>query len=157
MPVLAFLGPSAHLAPWPLSAFFALRYHDDVAYLAVALGGAIGATARYALAGFVHRFASPSFPWGTFIVNISGCFVFGLIAGLGDARGGLGSLTRAFLLIGILGGYTTFSSFTFETMGLLRSGQMPQAIANVVGQVVLGLLAFWAAWALATAAAGGRP
>ena len=125
-------------------------------YLVVAVGGAIGATARYALAGFVHRFASPFFPWGTFIVNVSGCFVFGVIAGLGEARGGLGPLTRAFLLIGILGGYTTFSSFTFETMGLLRGGQMPQAIANVVGQVTLGLLAFWAAWAMVQSIAGAR-
>ncbi len=125
-------------------------------YLVVAVGGAIGATARYALAGFVHRFASPFFPWGTFLVNVSGCFVFGAIAGLAEARGGLSPLARAFLLVGILGGYTTFSSFTFETMELLRGGEMPQAIGNVVGQVTLGLLAFWAAWAMAQAIAGGR-
>ncbi len=145
-------APPALPCPCP-----AVGYHDEVTYLVVALGGAIGATARYALAGFVHRFASLSFPWGTFIVNVSGCFVFGIVAGVGEARGGLAPLTRAFLLIGILGGYTTFSSFTFETMELLRGGQMPQAIGNVVGQVVLGLLAFWAAWAMASAAAGGRP
>jgi fluoride exporter len=127
-----------------------------VSYLLVALGGAFGATARYVVADLVHRAMSPFFPWGTFIVNVSGCFVFGLVAGLGDARGVVTPNVRAFVLVGILGGYTTFSSFTFETMSLARGGQIPQALANVLGQVTLGLLAYWAAWALVQATLGGR-
>lgn len=123
----------------------------------MAVGGAIGATARYVLTDLVHRVTSPFFPWGTFVVNVTGCLVFGLVAGLADARGAVGPQTRAFVLVGILGGYTTFSSFTFETMALARDGQIPQALANIVGQVTLGLLAFWAAWAFVQTIAGGRP
>jgi CrcB protein len=81
-----------------------------VSYLLVAAGGALGATARFLLTDLVHRVTSPFFPWGTFIVNVSGCFVFGLVAGLGDARGVVTPNVRAFVLVGILGGYTTFSS-----------------------------------------------
>ncbi len=125
-------------------------------YLLVAAGGALGATARYVIADLVHRVASPFFPWGTFIVNVTGCFAFGLVAGVADARGAIGPSTRAFVLVGILGGYTTFSSFTFETMELLRAGQVPAAVANGVGQVTAGMLAFWAAWTLAHAVVGGR-
>ena len=107
-------------------------------YLLVAAGGAIGASARYFVADLVHRVASPYFPWGTFIVNVSGCFIFGLVAGAGEAFGVVGPLTRAFVLVGILGGYTTFSSFTFETAGLMRGGEIAAALGNVVGQVALG-------------------
>jgi CrcB protein len=128
-----------------------------VSYLLVAIGGALGATARFVVTDLVHRVSSPFFPWGTFIVNVSGCFVFGLVAGLGDARGVVGPHIRAFVLVGILGGYTTFSSFTFETMSLARAGQIPQALGNILGQVTLGLVAFWAAWALVQALLGTRP
>ena len=125
-------------------------------YLLVAAGGAIGATTRYVVADLVHRVASPYFPWGTFVVNVTGCFVFGLVAGAGEAWGVLGPLTRAFVLVGILGGYTTFSSFTYETASLVRGGEMPAALGNIVGQVVVGLLAFWAAAALVQVVAGAR-
>jgi fluoride exporter len=127
-----------------------------VTYLLVAAGGAIGATARYLVADLVHRVASPYFPWGTFVVNITGCFIFGLVAGAGEAWGVVGPLTRAFVLVGILGGYTTFSSFTFETAGLVRNGEMPAALGNIVGQVILGLVAFWAAATLVQIIAGAR-
>jgi fluoride exporter len=127
-----------------------------VTYLLVAAGGALGATARYLVADLVHRVASPFFPWGTFVVNVTGCFAFGLVAGLADARGTLGPSTRAFVLVGIFGGYTTFSSFTFETMELLRAGEAPLALANGVGQVALGLVTFWAGWSLGHALMGGR-
>jgi len=127
-----------------------------VTYLLVAAGGAIGATTRYLVADLVHRFASPYFPWGTFVVNVTGCFVFGLIAAAGEAFGFLGPLTRAFVLVGILGGYTTFSSFTYETAALMRDAEMPAAIGNIVGQVVVGLLAFWMATLLVQIGAGGR-
>jgi fluoride exporter len=126
-----------------------------VTYLLVAVGGALGATARYLVADLVHRVASPYFPWGTFVVNVSGCFVFGLVAGAGEAFGVVGPLTRAFVLVGILGGYTTFSSFTFETATLARGGELTAALGNIVGQVVVGLIAFWAAAALVQAIAAG--
>jgi len=149
MPRRAGRAPSARSAP--------LGYDAVVSYLLVAAGGALGATARFLLTDLVHRVTTPFFPWGTFIVNVSGCFVFGLVAGLGDARGVVTPNVRAFVLVGILGGYTTFSSFTFETMSLARGGQIPQALGNILGQVMLGLLAFWAAWALVQATLGGRP
>jgi fluoride exporter len=123
-----------------------------VTYLLVAAGGALGATARYLMAGLVHRIASPYFPWGTFVVNVTGCFVFGVVASAGEIFGVVGPLTRAFMLVGVLGGYTTFSSFTFETAGLVQGHELAAAVGNVVGQVVLGLLAFWAGAALVQAA-----
>jgi len=112
--------------------------------LAIGVGGALGAIARYALGGAVHRLVPGSFPYGTFVVNVIGCLVFGIVIGLGESRFVLGPPTRAFLLVGVLGGFTTFSSFTFETFELLRSDQFGAASANVVGQIALGLLALWA-------------
>jgi CrcB protein len=111
--------------------------------LLIAIGGSIGAVSRYALAGLVHRFASPYFPFGTFVVNVAGCLVFGLIAGVAEQRFVLGPPARAFLLIGLIGGFTTFSSFTYETFELLRDAEYVRAAINVTGQVVLGLLAMW--------------
>ena len=111
--------------------------------LLVALGGAIGSVARYLLTGAVHRFASPYFPYGTFVVNVSGCLLFGIIFALGEERFVIGPPLRAFLLIGVLGGFTTFSSFTFESFQLLRDGELLLASANAVGQLVVGLFAFW--------------
>lgn len=124
--------------------------------LLIAAGGALGAVARYGLAGLVHRFASPWFPWGTVVVNLVGCAAFGLLAGAADARGSLEPGARAFLLIGLLGGFTTFSSFAFETFELLRANQIPAAIGNATGQVVLGLVSFWLAWSLARLILGVR-
>jgi fluoride exporter len=117
--------------------------------LAIAVGGALGSIARYLLAGAVHRVASPYFPWGTFVVNVSGCLVFGLLFGLSEQRGALGPAMRAFLFIGLLGGFTTFSSFTFETFQLLRDGELLLAAGNAVGQLAIGLAAFWAGAVLA--------
>ncbi|HEX6211557.1 MAG TPA: fluoride efflux transporter CrcB [Methylomirabilota bacterium] len=124
--------------------------------LLIAAGGALGAVARYGLAGLVHRVASPWFPWGTFAVNLVGCAAFGLLAGVAEARGSLEPGARAFLLVGLLGGFTTFSSFAFETFELVRAGQIPAAIGNAAGQVVLGLVSFWAAWSVARLALGTR-
>jgi CrcB protein len=112
------------------------------------VGGALGSMARYGLTVFVSRYLPPSFPYGTFIVNVVGCLVFGLIVSLAGDRVALGTPGRAFLLIGILGGFTTFSSFTNETFVLLRNGQGLAASVNVVGQVVIGLAAVWAGYLL---------
>ena len=110
----------------------------------VALGGAIGSSARYVLDGAVYRVLPATFPYGTFTVNVTGCLLFGLVLGIAEQRMAIGTLTRTFVLIGILGGFTTFSSFTFETLQLLRDGEWLLGTLNVVGQVLGGLLALWA-------------
>ena len=109
----------------------------------VAAGGAIGSAARYVLAGLVHRFTSAYFPYGTFAVNMVGCLLFGLIFGLTEQRFAISPTVRAFLLIGVLGGFTTFSSYAFESFQLIRDAQYRRASVNVAGQVVLGLASFW--------------
>lgn len=115
--------------------------------IAVALGGAVGAAARYLLGGAVHRLIPGFFPYGTFVVNVVGCLAFGLLAGLAESRFVIGPAARAFVLIGVLGGFTTFSSFIFESFELLRGGQILPAAANVAGQVIIGFVALWAGYA----------
>jgi len=105
-------------------------------YLLVGAGGALGAMARYALDGFVLRLASPFFPSGTFVVNVVGCLVFGVILGLAEQRSGLTPTGRLFLLIGLLGGFTTFSTYTFETFQLVRDGQYARGLFNAAGREV---------------------
>jgi fluoride exporter len=109
----------------------------------VAAGGAIGSVARYVLAGLVHRYTSAFFPYGTFAVNTIGCMLFGLFFGLTEQRFAVSPTVRAFLLIGVLGGFTTFSSYAFESFQLMRDAQYLRASVNVAGQVVLGLVCFW--------------
>lgn len=108
---------------------------------AVAAGGALGATARYLVAGWVQqsRFASPAFPLGTLVVNLSGCLAVGLLAGVLHERFVVAPATRAFLLVGLLGGYTTFSTFAFETATLLEEGSWGLAVTNGLGSPVAGL------------------
>jgi CrcB protein len=112
--------------------------------LVVGAGGFLGASARYALGGLVYRLASPSFPWATLLVNVSGCFAIGLLAVLAGERGPVGPTGRLFWMVGVLGGFTTFSSFGYETLSLAREGSYTLAAASAVGQVVLGLTAVWA-------------
>lgn len=115
--------------------------------LLVGVGGAIGALARYLLGGAVHRLIPGFFPYGTFVVNVIGCLAFGLVVGLAESRFVIGPGARAFVLIGVLGGFTTFSSFIFESVELLRGGQILPAAANVAGQVIIGFVALWAGYA----------
>ena len=117
--------------------------------LLIALGGALGSVCRYGLSTLVQRLSSPFFPYGTFVVNVLGCFVFGVIMGAARQRFVLGPPERAFLLIGILGGFTTFSTFTYETFALLQGGEFVRAFLNTGGQVVFGLAALWAGYVLA--------
>ena len=112
--------------------------------LVVGAGGFVGASLRYLLGGLVHRVVAPEFPWATFLINVSGCFVIGVLAMLAEGRGGLGPSARLFWLVGVLGGYTTFSTFGYETLTLAREGSHGLALANAAGQVVLGLVAVWA-------------
>ena len=91
----------------------------------------------------------PEFPWATFLVNVSGCFVIGLLAVLTEERGPVNPGTRLFLMVGVLGGYTTFSTFGYETLNLMREGSHALAAANAMGQLLLGLAAVWAGMTVA--------
>ena len=117
--------------------------------LLIAIGGALGSVARYLLSTFVLRVSGTLFPLGTFIVNVVGCLVFGAIAGATSQRVQISSTTRLFLLTGILGGFTTFSTYTFESFALIRDGQFVWATINIAGQVVVGLVGFWAGYVIA--------
>lgn len=118
--------------------------------LLVGCGGFLGSAGRYLLSGWVHRLAPYStFPWGTLAVNVSGCFLIGIFSGLADSRQLWGPELRLLVMIGVLGGFTTYSSFAFETVALAREADLLRALANVVLQVVLGLLAAWFAYELA--------
>lgn len=114
----------------------------------VALGGAIGSLARYLLGAAVSRYTPPASPLSTFTVNIVGCCAFGIIAALAERQFVLNPARRAFLLIGLLGGFTTFSSYTYETFELLREARVGLALANAAGQVVFGFAALWAGYAV---------
>lgn len=124
-----------------------------MSYLWVALGGALGSTCRYAVGRAVARFADGTFPWSTLIVNVSGSLLIGLLAGLAtaDGRPAVSADARAFLLIGVLGGFTTFSSFSLETLELVRQGEWAGAMLNVLVSVALCLAAVSIGFAGATA------
>ncbi|MGH9380205.1 MAG: fluoride efflux transporter CrcB [Thermoanaerobaculia bacterium] len=110
----------------------------------VGLGGGCGAALRFLIGGWIHRWLPGSlFPWGTFAVNVLGCLLLGLLYGLAEGRGLFGPGARLFLFIGLLGGFTTFSTFAWESGSLLRDGELVWAFGNVAGQVLLGLLAVW--------------
>lgn len=111
--------------------------------LIVGLGSFIGGIARYGLSGLIHRYAGGSFPFGTWAVNVIGCFFIGGVLHLVEDRAFLSPNVRLFVAIGLLGGFTTFSSFGYETFELLRDRQIALALLNVVGNVLLGLCAVW--------------
>lgn len=114
------------------------------AVLLVALGGAIGSVARYKLSGYVMQHALDwRFPLGTFTVNVLGCLVAGVLAGLAEKHAMFSADTRLLLFAGLLGGFTTFSAFGLETMHLLKRGDIAVAAANVVLSVFAGLAALW--------------
>ena len=114
-------------------------------YLWITLGSGLGGLARFALSGFVAHHFGETFPWGTLIVNVSGSFVIGLFSTLTDPDGRVfvGSTSRQFVMTGILGGFTTFSSFSLQTLALVREGEWWRAGGNVVGSVGLCLFAVW--------------
>ena len=120
----------------------------------VALGGAVGAVARYLVSGWVQTRADVPFPAGTFVVNILGCLILGALLAAAETRGALSAETRAFFAIGILGSFTTFSTFGWETVELMRAGRPALAFANVAGSLLLGLAAVWIGRALVRALAG---
>jgi CrcB protein len=120
-------------------------------YLLVALGGALGSVARFWFSGFIATRMGETFPWGTLLVNITGSFVIGFFATLTGTGGRwlAPSNTRIFFMVGICGGYTTFSSFSLQTLNLMRDGDWFRAGANCVASVVLCLLAVWLGHVLA--------
>jgi CrcB protein len=107
---------------------------------AVGVGGGLGALARYYIAGGIQS-AATSFPWGIFIVNITGALLMGLIVEASALKLNLSPDLRAFLTVGILGGYTTFSTFSLDSVLLLQKGEYAQATFYIVGSVVLSILA----------------
>jgi CrcB protein len=110
----------------------------------VALGGAFGSISRYLLGTWIQSVSkSIDFPFGTLTVNLIGCFVIGFLSQLAEARGVFTSETRALVFVGVLGGFTTFSSFGNDTINLVRDGEMFNALANVGANVILGLLLVW--------------
>jgi CrcB protein len=107
--------------------------------LLIALGGSLGSVARYGVSTLVYTIAGEGFPFGTLVVNITGSFLIGFVAELIDATL-VPSAWRSMASIGFIGGYTTFSTYTFETLTLVREGEVRLATLNVVGNNVLGLL-----------------
>lgn len=122
-----------------------------VTYLMVALGGAIGSVARYWAAIAVARAWGAAFPWGTVLINISGSFLIAFFGGLTAASGALPASNhlRVLVMVGFCGGYTTFSSFSLQTLELLNDGQALAAMGNILVSVIPGLLAAAAGWYLA--------
>lgn len=109
-------------------------------YILVLIGGGIGATTRYWASNVVYRWLPADFPYGNLFVNISACFLIGfLMTGLNE-RFLLNPSLRVFLTIGLLGGYSTFSSFSYETIALIRDGEFLRAVVNVSASVGVGLL-----------------
>ncbi len=120
------------------------------AWIAVALGGAIGSIGRFWLAGAMAALTGPRFPWGTLLINVLGSFVIGLVAGLTltPARVGIHPDLRIFLMTGVCGGFTTFSAFSLQTLELIQAGDVVPAMGYAIGSVVLCVIATYAAWAL---------
>lgn len=112
-------------------------------YGSIALGGALGAVGRYLISTWVYNKGDFVFPWGTFVVNILGSFILGLVYVLGTERLVISPNTRAFLAVGFIGAFTTFSTFSLETLNIIKDGEFRLALLNVLGSVVLGILAVW--------------
>jgi CrcB protein len=120
------------------------------AILLIALGSALGGVGRYWLSGVVAARVGETFPWGTLVVNVIGSALIGVLAALGDsARVGLPPEARQFLMVGVLGGFTTFSSFSLQTLRLMQDGDWTRAAGNVMLSVALCLVAVAAGYRLA--------
>lgn len=124
-----------------------------MSYFWVFLGGGLGSVARFAGSGFAARHFGETFPWGTLLVNVSGSFVIGLVATLTapDGRWLAGPSARQFVMFGLCGGYTTFSSFSLQTLNLAREGEWVRAGANAVLSFALCMVAVWLGHMLAAA------
>jgi fluoride exporter len=116
-----------------------------ITYLWVALGSAIGGAARYALSGVVANWIGATFPWGTLIVNVTGCFVIGIFNTLTGPDGiwPVPTNIRIFVMVGMCGGYTTFSSFGLESLNLVRNGEWLPAGDYILASVIFCLVGVW--------------
>lgn len=117
-------------------------------WIAIAAGGALGAVLRYGLSGWVHRLTGTRFPWGTLAVNTLGSFLLGLGMAAALSHAGNDLWGRHFWAIGLLGAFTTYSTFSYETVALLEAGDLAGGAANVALNVVLSLGAAFAGLAL---------
>lgn len=117
-------------------------------FLIIGLAGAGGALSRYFLAGVVQNASGSVFPWGTLVVNVAGCFVFGLVWAITEKRLAIAAESRVYVLTGFLGAFTTFSTFAFETGAMLRDAEYLLAAGNVTANNILGLIALFAGLAL---------
>jgi CrcB protein len=124
-----------------------------ITYLWIALGSALGGVARHACSSMVAHWIGETFPWGTLVVNVAGSFVIGFFATMTGPDGRLlvAPDARQFVMVGICGGYTTFSSFSLQTLALLREGDLVRAGANVAASVMVCMLAVWLGAVAATA------
>lgn len=124
----------------------------NLAYLWVAIGGAIGSMARYGVGGLVSEKIGDSFPWGTILINITGSFVIGFLGAITSAEGKMTPQSRIFatqlLITGVCGGYTTFSSFSLQTLNLLRDREWLYAGGNVIISVFACMIAVWLGYIL---------
>ena len=115
----------------------------------IGVGGFVGAIARFWLSGRVQDLSgSIGFPYGTLVVNLAGCFLLGVLSYLVDARGLFSPEARSLLIVSLLGAFTTFSTFSSESLNLLMSGETLRAMINVSSSVLLGILAVWIGRAL---------
>jgi len=117
--------------------------------LAVFIGGGIGALSRYWLTGAVYRVSQSGFPYGTLLVNVLGCLFIGILMSSAEQRFLLHPTLRLFLAVGILGGFTTFSSFSYETIALLRDGEVAVTLLNIGSIVFICLLAAYVGTSIA--------
>lgn len=119
-------------------------------WLAVAAGGAIGSLARFWLAAAMTALTGPRFPWGTLLINVVGSAIIGLVSAITfvPARLAMPPDMRIFLMVGVCGGFTTFSAFSLQTLELLQAGEVAPAAGYIAGSVVLCIVATWAGWEL---------
>jgi CrcB protein len=129
-----------------------LREFFMITYLWIAIGGALGSVGRFWLSGLVANRFGETFPWGTLVINVSGSFVIGVLGALASPEGRMDSQSRAFatqfLMIGVCGGYTTFSSFSWQTLRLLQDREWLYAGGNVIFSVILCMIAVWLGYLL---------
>jgi CrcB protein len=123
-----------------------------LAYLWVAIGGALGSVARYGIGGLVAQKFGETFPFGTLAVNVTGSFIIGLLGALASSEGRLSPQSRVFatqfFMTGVCGGFTTFSSFSLQTINLVRDGEWLYAGGNILFSVLLCLIAVWLGYLL---------
>jgi len=107
----------------------------------IAIAGALGTLARFALAALVQNFSGGKFPWGTLAVNVIGCFLFGLVFILAEEKNLIPAQVKVVVLVGFMGAFTTFSTFGFETTALIHAGDLGPALLNILGQNLAGVVA----------------